>query len=226
MHQPSPPADTWILASCRAVLERVTAEFTHYDYAAAKSEIENFFWRDLCDNYLEMAKLRLYDAGHPGHAAACWALRQMLLVVVKLLAPLLPYVTETIYQAMFATLDGSTSVHRARWPQVGELCEGQNSSEAQPDWASLDPLASGELLIAIATSVRRYKSTNALSLGSEVTCLHLSSADPQTRSMLAAAAPDLSSVTRARSVQVNSLLATSCLELPVEGQVVQVGIEL
>ena len=40
-----------------------------YDYAAAKSEVEAFFWRDLADNYLEMAKQRLYAPEHPGHGA-------------------------------------------------------------------------------------------------------------------------------------------------------------
>ena len=44
----------------------MTACLEAYDYAAAKSEIETFFWRDLADNYLEMAKQRLYDRSeHP-----------------------------------------------------------------------------------------------------------------------------------------------------------------
>ncbi|MEZ4641523.1 MAG: class I tRNA ligase family protein [Chloroflexota bacterium] len=58
-----PPADRWILARTQQVIARVTELFAAYDYATAKSEMEAFFWRDLADNYLEMAKKRLYDGG-------------------------------------------------------------------------------------------------------------------------------------------------------------------
>ena len=50
------PADRWILARLQQLIRRVTALFQDYDYAAAKSEVEIFFWRDLADNYLEMCK--------------------------------------------------------------------------------------------------------------------------------------------------------------------------
>jgi NAD(P)H-hydrate repair Nnr-like enzyme with NAD(P)H-hydrate dehydratase domain len=43
----------------------VTDLFESYDYAAAKSAVEAFFWRDLADNYLEMCKQRLYDEDDP-----------------------------------------------------------------------------------------------------------------------------------------------------------------
>lgn len=219
------PADIWILSSCQALVERATGEFAKYDYASAKSEIEGFFWRDLCDNYLEMAKLRLYEAGHPGHLGACWALRQVLLAVIKLLAPLLPYVTDAIYQALFAEQDGSPSVHRACWPKQSDLDLCWDAQEPQPDWAAAKLMAIGETLIAAATSVRRYKSASALSLGSELACLHLASADPLVRSLLHAAIPDLLSVTRARQVLVAEALAAGSVLIEVEGQAFQAGIE-
>ncbi len=55
------PTDRWLLSRTQRLIARVTALFEAYDYAAAKSEIEAFFWRDLADNYLELAKARLYD---------------------------------------------------------------------------------------------------------------------------------------------------------------------
>ena len=74
------PADRWLLSRAQRLIARVTALFEAYDYAAAKSEVEAFFWRDLADNYLELAKTRLYDGVGTGarsgalHAAArfCW----------------------------------------------------------------------------------------------------------------------------------------------------------
>jgi valyl-tRNA synthetase len=52
-------ADRWILASTQRLVRRASGLFQQYEYAAAKSEIEGFFWRDLADNYLEMVKQRL-----------------------------------------------------------------------------------------------------------------------------------------------------------------------
>ncbi len=64
------PTDRWMLSRAQRLIARVTALFEAYDYAAAKSEIEAFFWRDLADNYLELAKARLYEASGPAHEAA------------------------------------------------------------------------------------------------------------------------------------------------------------
>ncbi len=64
------PADRWILSRTQRLIQRVTALLEEYDYAAAKSEIEVFFWSELADNYLEMVKQRLYNPQHPAYPAA------------------------------------------------------------------------------------------------------------------------------------------------------------
>jgi len=56
------PTDSWLLSRLQRLVERTTALRRGYEYAAAKSETEAFFWHELADNYLEMAKARLYDA--------------------------------------------------------------------------------------------------------------------------------------------------------------------
>ena len=66
------PADRWILARLDDLTVKVTAAFDDYEYASAKSEIEAFFWHDLADNYLEMAKQRLYDPQHAAHLGALY----------------------------------------------------------------------------------------------------------------------------------------------------------
>ncbi len=116
------PADRWIVTRTQQLIGRVTDLFQGYDYAIAKSEIETFFWRDLADNYLEMAKKRLYDdlseetATGAGEGAR-FALYHALLATVKLLAPILPHVTERIYGGMFVTRAKAPSTMPAgRWP--------------------------------------------------------------------------------------------------------------
>jgi valyl-tRNA synthetase len=186
------PADAWLLARLQRLIARATVHFRAYDYAAAKTEIEAFFWSELADNYLEMAKLRLYNQGAPGpEPGARDTLYRALLALVKLFAPLLPYVTEEIYQGLFRAGDGAPSLHRAAWPQ------------ADPAWLDERVEAVGESLVAIAGAVRRYKSERSRPLGSPLAALCLSVADPAVAAALAGAARDLQSVTRAARVEVN-----------------------
>ncbi|MCP4517150.1 MAG: class I tRNA ligase family protein, partial [Delftia sp.] len=110
------PADRWILARTQRLLRRATELFRGYDYAAAKSETEVFFWRDLADNYLEMAKVRLYGDEVEAREGARFAFYHVLLTTLKLFAPFIPYVTEEIYQHLFAASDGAESLHLSRWP--------------------------------------------------------------------------------------------------------------
>ncbi len=147
--------------------------------------MENFFWRDLADNYLEMAKQRLYDPEHPQHAAARLHALPVLLTVVKLLAPFLPYVTEEIYQGLFAqTTEQHLSIPRS-WPTV--------------DPALIDPasIRNGERLVAVATAVRRYQKRAQSAPGQRDRTGTACRDRPDLAAMLSAAIPDLTSITRA-----------------------------
>jgi valyl-tRNA synthetase len=197
------PADRWILARTAELIERSTALWEQYDYATAKSEVELFFWRDLADNYLEMIKKRLYDNNRA--EGARHALYHALLATIKLLAPILPYVTDRIYQGLFAPTDGAESIHRSTWPRV------------EPGWVDdNDALLFGQLLLDIATVVRRYKSDHNLSLGAELATLSLA-ADPSTIVELRAASLDLASITRAQSIVIGEGLVNGGSELDLGG---------
>ena len=181
-------ADRWLLARLLQVIDQATRAFEAYDYAAARLESENFFWHDLADNYIEMAKQRLYGEAGQGRDAARCTLRQALRAVLLLFAPLLPFVTDEIYQGLFA--DQEASIHAAAWPVP------------DPAWESPAALASGRWLLAAASAVRRYKSEHGLPLGSELARLQICSPDAGLRQELAAALPDLQSVCRAQRVEV------------------------
>jgi valyl-tRNA synthetase len=204
---PLSPADRWILSRAQRLVARVTALMTDYDYAAAKSEIEAFFWQALADNYMEMAKSQLYDAHAEGHAGARYTLRAVLLTVVKLFAPFLPHVTDAIYRELFAAGDGAESVHVSAWPIADETL---TDSVAE---------AAGDALVDIATAVRRFKSEASISLGAELARLQLATADTVLAATLRAAAADLRSVTRARQVEVGDRLDPALTTLATEGPV-------
>jgi valyl-tRNA synthetase len=191
--RPSPaPSDRWILSRLHRLIGRSTSLMGHYDYATARSETELFFWT-LADNYLELAKKRLYEGDHAGHAAARWTLYHTLLATVKLFAPFLPHVTDAVYQASLAETDGSASIHRSRWPVADEELVDEAAE------------AAGEALLVVATAVRRFKSERNWSLATEVAELRLATADARIATALVAAEADLLSVSRARRVTFGEL---------------------
>ena len=202
---PLSPADRWILARTHAVTARCTQLWRSYDYATAKSAVEIFFWRDLADNYLEMVKKRFYDDYEADGAR--YALYESLLATIKLLAPVLPHVTERIYQGLFTDRDGSNSIHRAIWPQVNE------------EWLDETAVTLGESLVAIATAVRRFKSEQNLSLGSAVQELQLATSDPNLVLSLRAADMDLKSITRAETIVVGDKIPSQLANLGIAGGV-------
>jgi valyl-tRNA synthetase len=201
------PTDRWVLSRTQRLIRRVTDLFRNYDYAAAKSEIESFFWRDLADNYLEFSKERLYDEMSPMHEEARYTLHQVLLTVVKLFAPFLPYITEEIYQSLFTNTAKQVSIHNTRWPSVDESLIDKCAEDV------------GEAIVEVATAVRRYKSENNLSLGSELQRLQLATQDHNLARLLGEAVADITSVTRARSVEVGDTLNPDLESVKVEGMI-------
>ena len=184
------PGDRWILSRQQRLILQVTDLFESYEYAAAKSEIETFFWSELADNYLEMAKQRLYDGSKEMKAAACYSLYNLLLDTLKLFAPFLPHVTEEIYQGLFASSNGFQSIHNSLWPT------------ANPDLLDERAEQVGITLVEVASSVRRYKSDHNLPLSSPIKLLQLATSVPSLDNLLQEAYADLMSITRTKSVEV------------------------
>jgi valyl-tRNA synthetase len=188
------PTDLWLLARLAKLIQRVTALFRAYEYATAKSEAESFFWHDLADNYLEMCKERLYGENNPLQEGARYTLYHALLSILKIFAPFMPYVTEEIYRGLFAENEGHASIHLTRWP------------EAEAAWSSAEAEAAGDILIEVATAVRRYKSEASLSLGAKLGCLLISTQGKELATMLDAARLDILGVTRARELRIGENL--------------------
>ena len=181
--------DRWILARLADVTNRVTNDLNDYEFAAGRTEIERFFWTDLCDNYLELVKARLYSGSADG---ARYALHHALLFVTKMLAPYLPHVTEAVYLGAFADTDGAKSVHVSAWPS------------SHPTWfANVEQsLASGQAIVEATEAVRRWKSERKVSVAVPIASVTIT-APVSLWADLNGAASDLAAVTRASSVVIH-----------------------
>ena len=118
---------------------------------------EAFFW-SFCDDYLELVKSRAYGGqGDEGAASANRALTLALSSLLRLFAPFLPFVTEEVWSWGSGAQWPEGSVHRAGWPDAGELAAG----------AGGDPLAL-EVASAVLAEVRKAKTAAKASMRADV----------------------------------------------------------
>lgn len=98
--------DKWIISRCHETFEKYQEQMENYEMGLARQEIDKFFWNDLCDNYLEMAKERLYNTDNKygfSQLAAQQTLATVFLEVLKMYSPFVPHITEYIYQELYKT---------------------------------------------------------------------------------------------------------------------------
>ncbi|MBI4159011.1 valine--tRNA ligase [Candidatus Woesearchaeota archaeon] len=145
------------LSKLNELVKNCTDSFESYEYSKVKLEVENFFWHTFCDNYLEIIKDRIYNPdkrGKDSRASAQYVLYTSLLTIVKLIAPIIPHITEEVYQKYFLKREKVKSIHLSEWPKTGSIDKDLNKRY--------------EELMNLISEVRMHKNKNKKSLKESV----------------------------------------------------------
>lgn len=141
-------ADLWIISKANEAIKNTTKYFESYEYAKAKNEIETFFMSYFADYYVEFVKYRLNGEDKNSKEAAQYTLKEIFIIILKMFAPIIPFITEEIYH-MFK----KESIHKSSWAE--ELKANRPDSDFEEAIKAVD-------------EIRKYKSENKISLGKEL----------------------------------------------------------
>jgi valyl-tRNA synthetase len=149
--------DRWIISKLHNLVKEVTKSFDEFEYFAARNKAEAFFWKDFCDNYLELIKTRIYNPESKdqiGQESAIHTCAFVLSALLKLFAPFVPHITEEIYSIVF---ESPSSIHaQGTWPRFADIPEDKNS------------LIAGGFVEQILSVIRKFKTEEKLSMKAEV----------------------------------------------------------
>ncbi len=138
-------ADRWVLSRLNTTIAEVDALYEDFQLAKAADALYHFAWDEVCDWYLELAKVPL-AAGGPAAEVTRAVLGHVLDALLRLLHPLTPFVTETLWTA----LTGGESVVIAPWP------------EADASYADVDAETTIAATARLVTEIRRFRTEQGL----------------------------------------------------------------
>jgi len=136
-------ADAWILSRLQSVIGEIDSLYESYEFAKVADTLYHFAWDEVCDWYLELAKLSLTTEAAPTTRRV---LGEVLDVLLRMLHPVVPFVTESLW----TELTGGESLVVASWPVA--------------DAARTNPAAEAEIATVrgVVTEVRRFRSDQGL----------------------------------------------------------------
>lgn len=115
--------DKWILSKLNTLVQEVTINLDNFDMGVYAQKLYDFTWNEFCDWYIEIVKTRLYDKNAENLEARITAqkvLNKVLCDILKLLHPIMPFITEKIYKELY---NNDESIMTSDWPKFDEKYE-------------------------------------------------------------------------------------------------------
>ena len=163
--------DIWLINKLNEVLEIYSKNFYNYEYNKALEVLEDFFWNNFCDNYLEIVKIRCYGAFGIKYKdiklnekeieivtktqiSAIKTIYHVFNAILKLFSPFLPVITEEIYHCLYEDeFNKKGSIHcRGNLPKIKYFGDKKEIEDI------------GNMVLKVISDVRKYKSERNMSI--------------------------------------------------------------
>ncbi|MDU6524796.1 MAG: class I tRNA ligase family protein, partial [Enterococcus sp.] len=161
-------ADRWILTRLNETIEKVTSLFDQFEFGEAGRQLYNFMWDDFCDWYIEMSKEILYGEDEAAKKTNKSILVHVLDQTLRLLHPIMPFVTEEIW---------------AKLPHTGESLVIADYPVVQPENNDETAAKGMEVLKELIRSVRNIRAEVNTPLSKSITLL-IKTSDPKVEAFL------------------------------------------
>ena len=185
--------DELFLRELNRTIDTTTDHFKEHNYARTKFNAEEFFWKFFTDYYLEIVKQRVYKGKGNKKLSAQYTLYTALLAIVKMFAPITPFITEEIYQQYFRKFEKDKSIHISKWPEynikMGDKWIEKDMGPFANRWVFLSNLIS---------KIRQEKTKAKKSMNAEITL----TLDKNMHKRLEPLLDDLKDVTNAKKIIV------------------------
>jgi valyl-tRNA synthetase len=149
-------ADRWILTRLNETIEKVTELFDRFEFGEAGRQLYNFIWDDFCDWYIEMSKETLYGDNEAAKQVNKSILVHVLDQILRLLHPIMPFVTEEIWSKL---------------PHEGDSLVVAAYPEVRPEWTDTQAAKGMEVLKELIRSVRNIRAEVNTPLSKPITLL-------------------------------------------------------
>ena len=194
---PPPPADLadrWIVSRLQEVIASVTQALETFRFSDATSHLYQFLWHEYCDWYLEFVKVRLTTDGDQGAArTGRLLLAHVLEVSLRLLHPIMPFITEEIWQYLPHPPGAPSSVMIAPWPV------------SEPSRVDPEAVRKMDRVMAVIRTIRNIRSEVRIPTNASPTVL-VKIGQEEDASLLASAETYVRQLARAREVRVGRTL--------------------
>lgn len=148
------PEDAWMLSRLARAVSRATEQLETYAFGDYAREIQSFFWNDVCDWYIELCKGRLLDGSPEERLQVQRNLVYVLDVSMRLLHPAMPFVTESVWDALPAS---GLDAHDAQFLMVAAWPEPEDLSGFVNERAEKDFELAKELVSSVRSTRARYR---------------------------------------------------------------------
>ena len=119
-------ADKWILSRMNGLVKEVTENMEKYELGIALQKVHDFLWTEFCDYYIELVKPVLYGEDEKSKGIVFNVLYKVLNTGLKLLHPVMPFITEEIYTHLSTETE---SITIASWPEYDESLVNEKSEK-------------------------------------------------------------------------------------------------